>query len=922
VPKIVIGEADGKDLKLDVDLLIPSRLLIQANSGGGKSWLLRRLAEQFYGKVQTLIIDPEGEFFTLRERYGYVLVGEGGETPADLRSATMLAEKFLQLKASAVCDLYEAFRSRPMDRRQWVRQFLTALIDAPRTLWHPVMVIVDEAHKFCMDAETEILTESGWKGYRDVSVGEPTIAFDWNTNSYRSEPIERTVFVPFDGEMVSLRSDGIDALVTPDHRVVIRRTQRAKGRYKKYPPVVIEASKVPNQVYIPAAGGPDKPQTLTLGEIMCRLLGWVITEGYWCGRQKEKGKYIGIEQSLSTVKGGENVAHRMRSILVGFFGLREPRERKARGKTGASFCFYLGRKLTLKLLMWLTDLHRIPRQILAHGSRAQLESLYLGLMEGDGTCGKHGWTTFYAGHNEGLADDFQELATRLGISTTKKLVPQTNQWIVMVTRRTEHYVRKPGRQFYSGLTWDITVPSGAFVARRRGKVFVTGNCPQETPKAGSMQEREIISGCKDAMIALSTTGRKRGFCAIWATQRLAKLDKDASAEFFNRLVGMTIEDVDVDRAADLMSVSREEKHDFRSALRTLNPGEFFAFGRAITIDRKLVKVGTIETRHPETGAAAKKAEPPPTPEDVKDFLPQLQDLPQAAEEKARSEAEFRREIRELRQKIKLLERRAPAPLGPAKSDARQLERAIAIAVKPLRSQLATFQKAARRAIENFAKAAAPLNLIANVSLPEAPQAAPLTAISIPPPRTVPRERRGYLEAPTEATLVNSNGDLNGPEKKILKAMGELLSIGKEHPPVEMVAAWAGYSPVGGAFGNPRGSLRSKGLIDYPQPGLMMLTEAGRNLVGPCDPPDQEEIWRRIESICKGPERKILRALIEHAGQDEMPKEQLAEKAGYSPVGGAFGNPIGALRTKGLLDYPRQGVVRAAEWLFIETSSAA
>lgn len=45
--KIVIGEdSNGKALKLDTDLLIPSRLLIQANSGGGKSFLLRRLQEQ------------------------------------------------------------------------------------------------------------------------------------------------------------------------------------------------------------------------------------------------------------------------------------------------------------------------------------------------------------------------------------------------------------------------------------------------------------------------------------------------------------------------------------------------------------------------------------------------------------------------------------------------------------------------------------------------------------------------------------------------------------------------------------------------------------------------------------------------------------------------------------------------------------
>src|SRR5579864_2595131 len=96
--KIVIGDSEGKHLRLDIDLLIPSRLLIQANSGGGKSWLLRRIAEQLHGHVQTIIIDPEGEFFTLREKFGYVLVGEGGETPADVRSAEMLATRFLELK--------------------------------------------------------------------------------------------------------------------------------------------------------------------------------------------------------------------------------------------------------------------------------------------------------------------------------------------------------------------------------------------------------------------------------------------------------------------------------------------------------------------------------------------------------------------------------------------------------------------------------------------------------------------------------------------------------------------------------------------------------------------------------------------------------------------------------------------------------
>jgi DNA helicase HerA-like ATPase len=61
--KIIIGTAGGKNIGFDIPELLTTRLLVQANSGGGKSWLLRRMAEQLFGKVQTIIIDPEGEFF-------------------------------------------------------------------------------------------------------------------------------------------------------------------------------------------------------------------------------------------------------------------------------------------------------------------------------------------------------------------------------------------------------------------------------------------------------------------------------------------------------------------------------------------------------------------------------------------------------------------------------------------------------------------------------------------------------------------------------------------------------------------------------------------------------------------------------------------------------------------------------------------
>lgn len=144
---ITIGkDRDGRPVAIDVATLINSRLLIQAGSGGGKSNALRLLAEGVGGHVQFIIIDREGEFYTLREKVDLLWVGGSGELAATPRNAGDLAVKLLETGTSAVIDLYGL--SIP-DQKSYVRRFVENLNAAPRSLWHPVLVMIDEAHLFC-----------------------------------------------------------------------------------------------------------------------------------------------------------------------------------------------------------------------------------------------------------------------------------------------------------------------------------------------------------------------------------------------------------------------------------------------------------------------------------------------------------------------------------------------------------------------------------------------------------------------------------------------------------------------------------------------------------------------------------------------------------------------------------------------------
>ena len=146
----------GTGCPIDVEKLIESRMALCANSGGGKSWAIRVLAEQTYGHVQQIIIDHDGEYHTLREKLDYVLVGQKGDCAASIKTAALLARRLLELNASAIIDIYEL----GLQRAEFVKRFLDAIVNSPRELWHPVLVIVDEAHLYAPEVGSTVSSDA------------------------------------------------------------------------------------------------------------------------------------------------------------------------------------------------------------------------------------------------------------------------------------------------------------------------------------------------------------------------------------------------------------------------------------------------------------------------------------------------------------------------------------------------------------------------------------------------------------------------------------------------------------------------------------------------------------------------------------------------------------------------------------------
>lgn len=395
------------------------------------------------------------------------------------------------------------------------------------------------------------------------------------------------------------------------------------------------------------------------------------------------------------------------------------------------------------------------------------------------------------------------------------------------------------------------------------------------------------------VVDLATRGRKRGYCVVLATQRLSKLNKDAAAECNNKLIGRASQDIDRKRAADELGfTSREEV----LSLRDLDSGEFYCFGPAISRNVERVFIGDVKVKPAKRGVSkAGIAAPSAT---VKKILGKLADLPQEAQKEATTVAELRAELKK--------EKDRKVMMGKTVVDMDYTTKAVADAVKEIEQQWARYadslEKAlgvvqlAARGVDDLVGARPVKNLIPRTSAPSRPVPMPTRDQNDHVPVDVPFE------------------GITGPEQRILDAIALSESIGITEPEQTAVAFLAGYTYGGGGFNNPRGALKTKGMVEY-RGSRIALTEAGRAFSHrPSAPLTRETMREKVMSILPGPEQKLLGPLMD-VWPGSMSNEQLAEASGYKNGSGGFNNPKGRLRSLGLIEYPSSGYARAKDLLF-------
>lgn len=317
----------------------------------------------------------------------------------------------------------------------------------------------------CMDTETECLTRRGWLPYTDLLPTDEVLQWDAATDTLSWVVPEHVHEYDFDGQMVQIKNRHTHQVLTPNHRIYAK-VRRHSRHPKPTSYEVIEASEVQSrpgnwQVNLPMAS--YLPGDVLIDPSYAYLVGWWLTDAW---PHKDSNACCFSQSKPATLA-------KLRNALQGL-GVSEYVKPAKKDAHNDEHTFYLTGPTADRLRTEFPD-RTLGWEVLGWTIEAR-RALYEGLMDGDGSRNKTGQISeaFWSQKQE-RRDVFLALSLSIGI----RCYEDPAKGVVYVntkTRTTQVQSKQRAEPLpYKGKVWCLTVTTGAFVVRRSGRPFITGN---------------------------------------------------------------------------------------------------------------------------------------------------------------------------------------------------------------------------------------------------------------------------------------------------------------------------------------------------------------------------------------------------------------------------------------------------------------
>jgi len=151
---IIVGKANGRDFSISGQELVTGRTCIIAQSGAGKSWTIAVLCEQLCRyHIGFCIIDTEGEYFSLKDRFDLTWIGADDECDYDIERIDNLKEILRDSIHSGIPVIYDVSE---VEMTEKVSRLADILYDLATEERKPYLLIVEEADKFIPQSRDSI----------------------------------------------------------------------------------------------------------------------------------------------------------------------------------------------------------------------------------------------------------------------------------------------------------------------------------------------------------------------------------------------------------------------------------------------------------------------------------------------------------------------------------------------------------------------------------------------------------------------------------------------------------------------------------------------------------------------------------------------------------------------------------------------
>lgn len=318
---------------------------------------------------------------------------------------------------------------------------------------------------FCVPGDVEVLTENGWVRFDSYTGEDPLAQFDPHDDTISFVKPEALHKIPFEGHLIHVQSRLVNVMTTPNHRWLQKNKRRLDGPWE-----FIEAEDLPLQFFVPTSGTIIS-NNLTFAEPHLRLAVAIQADGWITGQRAilgfKKQRKIDRFLELSTAAG------------IDVHALKACNDTKARFSVSLDFLKEHS-YLNIREKKWTWDLLKLSpaslriildelkywdcQNVTDFGSYTYLTAVKSNaeIIQAAGHCSNYIASIFQ--RDNGVAVDGRKLEI-YGVNI------QTSKNYTMVAERNHHT-----RVQFAGITYCVTVPTGAFLIKSKGKILVTGNC--------------------------------------------------------------------------------------------------------------------------------------------------------------------------------------------------------------------------------------------------------------------------------------------------------------------------------------------------------------------------------------------------------------------------------------------------------------